>query len=88
MTGGLDGAGPDDGFEGVGFDDACVRFGCGVDVRGVAGREACAAIWCEDVDTEEQAANITRSRTPIDVSILTLPVQGSSRVSRSKEGHP
>jgi hypothetical protein len=84
VTGGLDGAGPDDGFfDGVGFDDACVRFGCGVDVCGVAGVEARAAIRGEDVETEEQPANITRSRTAIDVLILALPVGDSSDVAAS-----
>jgi hypothetical protein len=83
VTGGFDEAGPDDGFEGVGFDDGCARFGCGVDVCGVAGLEARATIRGEDVDTEEQAANITRSRIAIDVLILTLPVRDSLGVAAS-----
>jgi hypothetical protein len=84
VTGGLDEAGSDDGFEGVGFGDGwCVRFGCGVDVCGVAGLEARATIPGEDVDTEEQAADITRSRTPIDVLILALPVCDSLGVAAS-----
>jgi hypothetical protein len=77
VTGGFDEACPDDGLGGFGFDDGCAGFGCGVDVCGVAGLEARATIPGEDVDTEEQAANITRSKTPIDVLILALPV-GSS----------
>ncbi|MFZ1219787.1 MAG: hypothetical protein WAO00_10865 [Chthoniobacterales bacterium] len=88
VMGGLDEAGPDDGFEGGGFDDGCVRFGCDVDVGDVGGPDALATIRGEDVDIEEQAANITRSRIAIDVLIPTLPVQSSSLVSRSTDGHP
>ena len=91
VAGGLDEGGADDGFfEGVGFDGVCVRFGCGVDVRGVAGLEARATIRGEDVDTEEQAASMTRSRTPIDVLILTPPliVLTSSRTVGAQPSSP
>jgi len=65
--------GPDDGFGWVGFDEGW-RVGCGVDVRGVAGLEVRATIR-DDVDTEEQAATVTRrSKTPIDVLTQTLPL--------------
>ena len=72
-TGGLDAAGPDDGFGWVGFDEGW-RVGCGVDVRGVACLEVRATIRDGDVDTEEQAATVTRSKTPIDVLTRTLPL--------------
>jgi len=74
VAGGFDDAGLGDGFGWVGFGDGCDRFGCGVDACGDDGLEARATIPGEDVDTEEQAANITRSRTPIDVLILILPL--------------
>jgi len=84
VVGGVDEGGRDDGvFEGVGFDDGSDRFGCGVDVRGVTGLEARATIRGEDVETEEQAASATRSRTPIDVLILALPVCDSLGVAAS-----
>jgi hypothetical protein len=84
VAGGLDEGGADDGFfEGVGVDDACVRFGCGVDVRGVAGLEARATMRGEDVGTDEQAPNSTRARTAIDVLILAPPVRDSLSVAAS-----
>jgi hypothetical protein len=73
VTGGLDEGGADDGFlDGAGFGDGCMRVGWDVDVRTVAGLEPRATIRDGDVDTEEQATAMTRSRTATDVLILGL----------------